>query len=239
MAKANGLTRVSQFFELGRDQSTLDFVDVPIGNDVPVFLDPSRLRAMDSTWASECVSLLQHYFGCVLRHLADGNKAEGTALLAALTEKNEFHLGLSKGLSDGRAFGRGYAERVWHALERSKARTTGLLQDIDDTCLFIDGIGPDRISDAVCNILRGPFIAYTHKMCVYYGIPMKQGVASGPESGIQRLSDGRTNSFHCRSRHLESSYWCLASWCGTVSSTTQAVTTPTTSCRRCSTARSF
>ena len=180
MATANPRTRVSQFFNLDRDQSTLDFVDVPIGSDVPVFLDPSRLRSMESTWASECVALLQNYFGCVLRHLAAGDRVAGVSLLEALHERNEFHLGMSSGVSDGRAFGRGYAERVWAEMERSEARRSGLLEDLEDSCLFIEGIGPDRISDAACNILRGPLIAYTHQMCVYYGIPMANDVDSGP-----------------------------------------------------------
>ena len=178
--RISGKTRVSAYFRLDREQSTLDFVDVPIGNDAPVFFDPSRLRTMQGDWAAECTSLLQAYFECVLSKLEQGDRASGIGLLSALVERNEFHLGFSSGLSDGRAFGKGYAERVWSTLENSKARKTGLLQDIEDTSLFIDGIGPDRISDAVCNILRGPLIRYTHEMCAYYGIPMMQNVPSGP-----------------------------------------------------------
>lgn len=182
---ASGETRVSSFFSLERDQGTLDFVDVPIGNDVNVFLDPSRLRSMQGKWAAECVSLLQAYFESVLTHLQVGNDTSGISLLSALVERNEFHLGMSSGLADGRAFGPGYAEKVWLALQRSKARTTGLLRDLEDTSLFIDGIGADRISDAVCNILRGPLIRYTQEMCVYYGIPLTSNVPSGPIWNIQ------------------------------------------------------
>jgi hypothetical protein len=36
------------------------------------------------------------------------------------------------------------------------------------------------ISDAVCNILRGPLVAYTQDMCRYYGIPLTPDVVSGP-----------------------------------------------------------
>lgn len=180
MAKPNPKMRVSRYFKLGRDQTTLDFVDVPIGNDTPVFLDPSRLRTMQSPWASECNSLLQHFFETLLRHLKADDRAAGTHMLEALTEKNEFHLGFSSGLSDGRAFGKGYAKEVWKALSKSQAGNTGLLKDIEDACLFIEGVGPDRISDAVCNILRGPLIRYTQDICNYYDIPLSDGIASGP-----------------------------------------------------------
>jgi len=135
---------------------------------------------MQSPWASECNSLLQHFFDTLLRYLQNNDKAAGIGMLSALTEKNEFHLGFSSGLSDGRAFGAGYAEVVWNALAKSSAGTTGLLKDLEDTCLFIEGVGPDRISDAVCNILRGPLIRYTQDMCKYYNIPLTQGVDSGP-----------------------------------------------------------
>ncbi|MFA6527283.1 MAG: hypothetical protein WCT20_02565, partial [Candidatus Babeliales bacterium] len=53
-----------------------------------------------------------------------------------------------------------------------------------DTCLLIHGIGTDMISDAICNIIRGPLISYTHDMCKYYDIPME------PESYVHRI--GRT-----------------------------------------------
>jgi hypothetical protein len=69
---------------------------------------------------------------------------------------------------------------VWAALTKSKASKTGLLKDIEDACLFIEGIGPDRISDAVCNIIRGPLIQYTQDMCKYYGIQLTHDVDSGP-----------------------------------------------------------
>lgn len=185
MPKPSPKMRVSQYFGLNRDQTTLDFVDVPIGNDTPVFLDPSRIRSLQSTWASECNSILQHFFETLLRHLQTNNDAAGMRMLEALTEKNEFHLGFSSGLSDGRAFGKGYAAKVWAALKKSQAGNTGLLEDIEDACLFIEGVGPDRISDAVCNILRGPLIRYTQEICEYYGIALTQNVYSGPIWNVQ------------------------------------------------------
>lgn len=101
-------------------------------------------------------------------------------MLEGLSERNEFHLGFSRGLSQGSGIGQEFAKDFWQALSRSKAGKTGLLRDLEDACLFIDGVGPDRISDAACNILRGPLIKYTQEMCVYYGIPIQRSVQSGP-----------------------------------------------------------
>lgn len=192
MATLDPQKRVSRFFKLNRHQATLDFVDVPIGNDVAVFLDPSRLRSMDSTWASECNSLMQHFFETLLELIRSDDRARGVSIIEGLTERNEFHLGFSKGKSKGSGFGPKYAERMWDALSSSKAGKTGLLKDLEDACLFIDGVGPDRISDATCNIIRGPLIRYTQDMCAYYGIPMQPNTNSGPVWNAQdeRWEDG-------------------------------------------------
>lgn len=180
MTKANPKIRISQFFSLQRNQTTLDFVDTPIGNDIPVFLDPSRIRSMNSIWGTECTSLLQHFFEQLLKHIQSGNDTAGLEMLEGLSERNEFHLGLSKGLSSGSGIGQVFAKDFWNALTKSTAGKTGLLKDLEDACLFIEGVGPDRISDATCNILRGPLIKYTQDMCIYYGIPLEKDIESGP-----------------------------------------------------------
>lgn len=66
------------------------------------------------------------------------------------------------------------------ALSQSDAVKTGLLRDLEDTALLIPGIGTDMISDAVCNILRGPLIRYTQDMCAFYGVPLTPDIDSGP-----------------------------------------------------------
>src|SRR5690606_18608709 len=142
--------------------------------------DPSRIRSMETTWATECNSLLQHFFERLLEHIRNDEKAAGLRMLEGLSERNEFHLGFSKGQSQGSGIGKEFARDFWAALSKSRAGRTGLLKDLEDACLFIEGVGPDRISDAACNILRGPLIRYTQDMCQYYGIPVQRGVNSGP-----------------------------------------------------------
>lgn len=172
--------RVSDYFKLGKTQPYLDFVDVPLDTDIEVFVDPTALRSLKSAWGHECASMVQHYFEAVLNRIKAGKNREAQALVSALSERNEFHLGFSAGRSQGHAFGSKSAESVWGALSKSQASTSGLLKDLEDTCLLIEGIGRDMISDAVCNIIRGPLIRYTQESCRYYGIPLTPSVASGP-----------------------------------------------------------
>jgi hypothetical protein len=172
--------RVSQYYGLHLTQPFLDFVDICLDTDIPVFVNPIAIRALRSPWGHHCASLVQGYFSHVLALVKSRNTQQAQLLLSNLRERNEFHLGFSRGPSRGHAFGTKSAASVWAALSNSAAATTGLLKDLEDTCLLIDGIGPDMISDALCNILREPFIAYTQDMCRYYGIPLVQGVQSGP-----------------------------------------------------------
>lgn len=172
--------KFSENFKLNRTQPYLDFVDIPLDTDLPVFLEPCAIKALRSPWGSELSSMLQTFFDTVLRLIKSGNHAKAQQLLTSLSERNEFHLGYSSGKSRGHGFGSGSAETVWGALSKSNAAVTGLLKDLEDTALLIPGIGTDMISDAVSNIIRGPLIKYTQDMCVYYGIPLTPDVASGP-----------------------------------------------------------
>ena len=174
------MTTVSDFYNLNRSQGDLDFVDVDIYGDVPVFLDPRALRLLPTQWADHCVSLLQDFFTVVLGHIQAGRDQAARSLLAALREPNETHLGLSKGRSQGRALGRTSASHVWEALAKSSAARSGLLVDLEDTVLLVEGISSDIVSDMATNIVRGPLIEYTQDVCRQFGIPLVPGVASGP-----------------------------------------------------------
>lgn len=172
--------RISEHYRLGRSQPTLDFVDVDIAGDTPVFISPRALMLLPSEWGDECVSLVQNFFQTVLGFIRSGNNDRAEALLRILREPNETHLGLSRGKSHGRALGNESARDVWKALSESEAAASGLLQDLEDTVLLVEGISVDIISDMATNIIREPLIRYTQDMCELYGIPLENGVSSGP-----------------------------------------------------------
>jgi hypothetical protein len=162
--------RVSQFFNLQRTQPTLDFVDVDVANDLKAFIDPWAIRHVESEWTEQCVSLIQNYFQALLACAQRNDEAKAISILKPLREPNETHLGLSKGRSKGRALGPYLMKEVWSRLKESRAVATGLLEDIEDTMLLIDKIGPDIISDITSNVIRGPLTKYTQDMCNAAGI---------------------------------------------------------------------
>ena len=173
--------RISQYFALTQTQPTLDFVDVDVKKDTPLFISPKALTMLPSEFGDECVHLIQSFFHKVLELIKVGENHEAETLLAVLREPNETHLGLSRGSkSRGRALGSGSAHEVWNALSESEAARSGLLEDLEDTVLMIEGISIDIVSDMTTNIIRESLIRYTQRMAEYYGIPLQDGVDSGP-----------------------------------------------------------
>lgn len=171
--------RVSEHYNLGRTQPSLEFVDVDIRGDTRVYVDPRALRLIESDWATECVSLLQNFFDTVIQAIRAGRNERARELLASLSEPNETHFGLSRSRAQGRGMGTELARSVWQSLSQSRAVSSGLIEDLEDTVLFVEGIGFDIISDVTTNIIRGPLIEFTQDVANYYGIPLVPDVVSG------------------------------------------------------------
>jgi hypothetical protein len=172
--------RVSEYYKLGRGQASLKFVDVDTENDVRLFINANAIRTLGTEWAEECEENIESFFNAVIGSIRSGNDAHALNLLLQLREPNETHLGLSRGTSAGRGLGPERAKEIWKSLRASKAVSTGLISDLEDTALLIDGVSVDIISDIITNIIRGPLIDYTQRVCEDLGISLIDDVDSGP-----------------------------------------------------------
>lgn len=171
--------RVSEYYRLGRTQPGLDFVDIDIENDTPVYIDPSAIKNLSDEWARQCLNMLSTFFDSVLDAIKSNDTSRLRQLLMPLREPNETHFGLSKGRSRGRALGPDLVKKICDNLTVSHAAETGLLEDLEDTALFIPGVGKDIISDVTTNVIRGMLVRYTQSVATMYGIPLQEGVHGG------------------------------------------------------------
>ncbi|WP_326618827.1 hypothetical protein OG863_15910 [Streptomyces decoyicus] len=172
--------RVSEYYNLGRTQGTLDFVDVDTVNDIRVYIDPSTIRHLADDWGRECIIMITTFFDSVLDAVKMKDKARTNYLLGNLGEPNETHLGISRGKSAGRGFGKQMSVEFAAKLAESQAAKTGLIEDLEDTSFFLDRVEKDIVSDITTNIIRGPLITYTQQMAQVFKIPLIDGVESGP-----------------------------------------------------------
>lgn len=155
-----------------QDQNSLDFVDVDVLTDTPVFIDPRAIRVQNGAIHALCVELLVSFFTEVIDCISQHDKISALELLGYLDEPNETHLGVSKGRPRGKGLGGFGANKVVDSLFDSRAAQTGILQDLEDSALFIPGIGRDIISDITTNVVRKALIQYTQQQCHEHSIPM-------------------------------------------------------------------
>lgn len=163
--------RITEAYNLPFKQTQLDFVNVRSDRDVPVFIDPFALRKETEPWLADAREYLQSYFQALLAAIGQKRTDDAFELLEGLHEPHEARLGYSKTSKGGRGVGRTQAEQLIHTISRSQAARSGLIEDISESELLIDGFSHDKISDITTNVLRWHLAEYTHQQCKTFGIP--------------------------------------------------------------------
>jgi hypothetical protein len=170
----------SAAFGLQVTHGGLDFVDIDLSTDVPLFLDPYAIQIRQDQWSDRCGDHIRSFFNTLLDALRADDLARAGHLLNHLHEPNETHLGVSRGRPSGRGVGDHKASMLADALVRSRAFRTGLLSDISEAELFIHGVGRDTISDLTTNVIRGLLAEYTAEQCVLHGVETQLIGSIGP-----------------------------------------------------------
>ena len=170
--------RFSKAFGLNKGQAELDFVDIDLEIDQPLYVDPFALSIRKDAWSHRCTQHIVSFFQTAVDAIRANNHDRAREVLTNLSEPNETRLGLSRGEPSGRGVSGKQAFDLYEALAESEAAKTGLLDEIAECDLFIPGISHDKISDITTNVIRGPLIEYTQKQCELHRIPVQQ-IAAG------------------------------------------------------------
>jgi hypothetical protein len=171
--------KISQIFSLGKSQAELDFVDIDVENDTPLFLDPAFLAKRKDRWSIDASRTIRHFFQLVLDLLRNNNLAEAQYYFDYLHEPNTTCLGLSRGNPRGRGIGKDNTKAIFRSILKSKAIKTGLIRDIEDSIIFVEDFGKDKLSDMTTNIIKRHLIEYTQAQCNLHNIPLTRDVPSG------------------------------------------------------------
>ncbi len=174
------MPRFSEAFALPHRQAALDFVDVDLNTDNPLYIDPYAIQIRHDEWSEQCGDCIRSFFSELLESLRSHNEGRSQHLLSHLREPNETFLGESLGRPRGRGVGEFKAAALAQAIRQSRALQTGILSDISDAELFIYGVGRDTISDLTTNIIRGPLAEYTLSQCELHGIETYSIASIGP-----------------------------------------------------------
>lgn len=170
---------LSKALGLNLSQPMLDFVDIDLHLDFPLYIDPIGFLEPREPFAQECQDDIRDFFEAVLHAIVAGDMDKGNELLAALQEPNETHFGESEGEPRGRGIGAMQAKQLLESLANSPAAKTGLLHDLTDCALFIENIGADKVSDITTNIIRRNLIEYTQQQFEFHKIPIETILPTG------------------------------------------------------------
>ncbi|MCB0006526.1 MAG: hypothetical protein KDE04_08720 [Anaerolineales bacterium] len=175
----------AEHFELDKQQFELDFINITLERDLPLFIDPFALSQRTDRWSQNSHRTLVTYFQQVVDFVRTGNKNSAFELLRFLQEPNETRLGYSSGKPQGAGIGSFQARQLLNALSESSAVTTGFLNSLEETELMIEGISRDKISDLTTNVIRSHLAEYTLEQCKLHGIPTRPA-AVAPCYSIER-----------------------------------------------------
>lgn len=171
--------RFSEIYGLGLDQPQLDFVDITPETDTALFIDPFAISLKEDQWSQKCNQHIVHFFETALGYVRAGNEVAAKQLLNGLSEPNETCLGLSRGQPAGRGVSGKQALDLYESLAQSQAAKSGLLEELAECDLFVEGIGRDKISDITTNIIRRLLIEYTQAQCELHNIALQGTYPTG------------------------------------------------------------
>ena len=173
------MPRISEIYNLNKSQHELDFVNINPNRDFPVYLNPFIFSARTDPFSIEASRTIVNFFQHILALINEKNIEAARANFQHLNEPNETCLGQSRHRPRGRGVGEDNADDLFDSILNSEAVKTGLVEHLEDTAIFIPGIGRDKVSDMTTNIIRWNLILYTQQQCNLLEIPLTEDVASG------------------------------------------------------------
>jgi len=178
--------KINEIFNLNKTQAELDFVDIDVDTDIPLFLDPFFLSLRNDPWSINATRTVKNFFQHLINLVRQNRIRDARNLFSHLHEPNQTCLGMSQGSPQGKGVGLNDAEKIFDSIIQSRAIQTGLLKDLEDNILFVENFGKDKLSDMTTNIIRKHLISYTKSQCNLHGITLTPSVPSGffwnPES---------------------------------------------------------
>ncbi|MGW2204738.1 hypothetical protein [Streptomyces sp. NPDC001774] len=157
-----------------------DWFDTYLPADTKLFIDPFLIwEEKEGIWAGSHDHLID-FFEMVfdLVREARGNEQsiswKQAQKLLMFPEPYEFCLGVAEGSPHGSGSGRGLQQEMLEGVKVATGLGINRVAHMEMLTLFQGGMGVDRLSDMVCNILKSYFIKYTQEVARRHGIPMRK-----------------------------------------------------------------
>lgn len=161
-------------FKLNKNQSEVNFIDVELGSDNLLFVDPRLIENIDN---DSLIFKMQQHIEVFWAELIKSVKAKDSnkvrQLMSGLSEPNETRLGYAFNKKFGNSVANELKKKIIEAITSNKAVRTGVLSHFCDTEFIIENVKSDRISDITTKIIKKVLIEYTQSECKKHSIPMR------------------------------------------------------------------
>jgi hypothetical protein len=137
--------------------------------------------------------LIEHFDNC-FKLIAQGNcnrisvPYKKALRLLTFPEPKEHCPGYTRHGTGGAGGGRGYAKLIAEAMEAAIGRGLTDLRHFEELGILNEGIGPDRISDFTCNVLRARIITYTKTVAARHSLATQPIRIAGAAYDPQRVA---------------------------------------------------
>lgn len=151
------------------------FLDVDVFDDKPMFVDPRAIRLSKDPqpFASDAVTCLESFFheiaACALS-TRSADRRRGLELLQRFEEPWETRLGLAASGIQGHGGAGDVGQWIWDAFT-TDARMfvdVGILTQVEDIPLFVEGVAADITSDLTTRIVFKPLADFTAHVLSQY-----------------------------------------------------------------------
>jgi hypothetical protein len=169
----------SDYFKIKRTASD-DWFDPILNADTELFVDPFLIfKETRGFWKTAHSEIITH-FDRAFMLIATGNRNPKTLpyqkalALLVFREPQELCLGYTSkgtaGLGSGFGYARAIAEAICDAIERGLEHP----RHFEELGILNEGIGPDRISDITCTILKSKLVEYTQAIAERHSIRLSK-----------------------------------------------------------------
>jgi hypothetical protein len=176
----------------GVSQYEVDFVIPRKGIDLPLAIDPFLLFKSRDPEYRALHDLVLNVFNAGIRAVNAG-QLDGARTILTFPEVAEIGLGYSSSSRRGSGVGTYLTELIIETLLGSPQLQQRGVRHVEEMQLLSAGIGPDRVSDIVANILKSFLVDYTQRQCAIWGLEVKSGV---PLPHVYNHSAGSWEDIH-------------------------------------------
>jgi len=152
------------------NSKSVEFMNIDLNTDTECFIDPFKIARNSDNLSIRMQGKLVRFFEDFLDNMKNGHYSNYDN---AFHEVKPTRLGYGDDSWDGKGIGLKVLYEIFESFKSSQSFTSALVKDIEDSTLFIYGVGPDRLSDMISNIIIEELVYFTREMCKKYSILMQ------------------------------------------------------------------